>query len=81
MAASVFRGVVGEAEEVVEGVLLGGEVGDHSACFGSAAGGGVEQHGFLDSGECGQEPRTLISVLAWLACRRMRRAMARASTQ
>ena len=40
-----------EFEQVVEGVLVGAHVGGHAAGFGSAAGGGVDQHGLADPAE------------------------------
>jgi len=44
-----------EVEQAAEGLLVGGHLGGHAAGFGSSAGGGVDQHGFLDSAEGVQE--------------------------
>ena len=41
----------GEVENVGEPVLGVGGLGEHAACFGPSAGRGVDQDGFLDSGE------------------------------
>ena len=40
-----------EVEQVVEGALVGVHVGGDAAGFGSSAGGGVDQHGFLDTAQ------------------------------
>ena len=40
-----------EGEQVVEGFVVGAEVGGDAAGFGSSAGGGVDQHGFLDTAQ------------------------------
>ena len=71
-----------EVEQVVEGLLVGGHVGGHAAGFGSAAGGGVDQHGFADPAEGVEEcfdgrGRGRRGGL----CRRRRWASCRASTQ
>ena len=44
-----------EVKQLVEGLLVGAHVGGHAAGLGSAAGGGVDQHGFLDPAEGVQE--------------------------
>jgi len=44
-----------EVEQVVEGLLFDCHVGGHAAGFGSSAGGGVDQHGFLNPAEGVQE--------------------------
>ena len=44
-----------EVEEVVEALLGGVAVGDDAACSGSAAVALVEEDGFFDSGEGGEE--------------------------
>ena len=38
-----------EFQQVVADALVGAEVGGDAAGFGSSAGGGVDQHGFLDA--------------------------------
>ncbi len=40
-----------QLEDLGEVILGGGGLGEHAAGFGSSAGGGVDQHGFLDSGQ------------------------------
>ena len=52
---SAFGGVGVEAEEVVELLLGGVGVGEDSPGAGAALGAGVEEHGFLDAGEGGEE--------------------------
>src|SRR6478609_2266045 len=44
-----------QVEQFVQGLLVGGHVGGDAACFGSSAGGGVDQHGFLDAAQGVQE--------------------------
>jgi len=39
----------GQAEDLKEPGLVAGELGGHAACFGAAAGGGVNQHGLADA--------------------------------
>ena len=43
-----------QAEELVQFLLLAGELGGHAADPGPAAGGGVDQHGLFDGGELAQ---------------------------
>ena len=40
-----------EVEDLGESVLGGGGLGEHAAGLGAPAGGGVDQHGLLDTGQ------------------------------
>lgn len=76
---SARRSVGVEVEEVVDLSLGRVGVGEDSSCAGASLGAGVEQHGFLDSGEGegrGQlgEFRVLLARVcsnprAWVSCR------------
>src|SRR5260370_41129014 len=47
---------LGQVEDFVELLLVCGELGGHAAGFGAAAGGGVDEDGFADAGELGEQP-------------------------
>lgn len=44
-----------ELEEVVEVLLTAVELGEDASGSGAASGGGVEEHGFLDPGQGGEQ--------------------------
>ncbi|WP_213008809.1 hypothetical protein, partial [Paractinoplanes toevensis] len=71
-----------EAEQVEQGLLGVGHVGEDALGAGAAfAAVVVQQDGFADAGEWSRSSRTDIFRPAWWAWRRIRCAVARASTQ
>src|SRR5665811_1849906 len=93
MVGSVYdlspRCPLGEVEDFGEFVLGVGGFGEHPAGFGAAAGGGVDQDGFLDAGELVEQfphrqsssSRTDRCSPACSDSRRIRWAICRARTQ
>jgi hypothetical protein len=68
-----------EVEDLKEVLLVRAHLGECPAGPGASPGGRVDQHGFLDPGEgAQQDPHGHLHFVAW---RRIRWAMARASTQ
>jgi len=55
LSGSLGGGVAVEVEQVVELLLGRGHLGEHAAGAGASAGGGVEQQGFLDASEVGEQ--------------------------